>query len=419
VVEAEVPTSLTLNGWRGPRVASLLIGLGMIGASLLTIHHFFAANFPASIYAGSFCDISSFFNCNSSAFAPIAQFAGVPLGYFGLMMGALVVLGALFPSEALERTNLFLATFNALGVVGLAVYSVFFYGSLCLYCSMYWLFSLASFGVFWQWGAGREVPGRVARLVRPSLLVLAVFAVVLAAGAFGYARFTAAKWQAQTGGEAARVVREYFALPHVAWPSTISPFWSVKSTERFEDAPIQIVEYGDFLCSDCLMAFRQQQVLKREFAGKLNIAFQPFPLEAKCNGVVDKNKHPGACDVTDIALAAGPARFPVIHDEIFSHFQQAKTAAWRDALARRYGVTGATADTAVQGLARRLMETGKEYEKTSDRFPYGIRSTPTMIINNRLIIGTLPTAQMRAIFQALVEQRQGEAGQRFIENWVQ
>jgi len=413
-----VPASLTLNGWRRPRVASLLIGLGMIGASLLTIHHFFAANFPASIYAGSLCDISAFFNCNSSAFAPIAQLGGVPLGYFGLMVGALVVLGTLFPSETLERTNLFLATFNALGVAGLAVYSVFFYGSLCIYCSVYWLFSLASFGVFWRWGVGREVPGQVARLLRPSLLVLAVYAVVLASGAFGYARFTAAIWQAQTGGEAARVVREYFALPHVAWPSTISPFWSVKSTARFEDAPIRIVEYSDFLCSDCLMAFRQLQVLKREFAGKLNIAFQPFPLEAKCNRVVDKNKHPGACDVTDIALAAGLARFPVIHDEIFSHFQQAKTAAWREALARRYGVAGATADTAVQGLARRLMETGKEYEKTSERFPYGIRSTPTMIINNRLIIGTLPTAQMRAIFQALLEQREGQAGQRFFENWV-
>ncbi|MGD0484146.1 MAG: vitamin K epoxide reductase family protein, partial [Gemmatimonadales bacterium] len=336
-----MPTSLTLNGWKGPRLASLLIGLGMIGASLLTIHHFFAANFPASIYAGSFCDISAFFNCNSSAFAPIAQFGGVPLGYFGLMVGALVVLGTLFPSETLERTNLSIATVNALGVVGLAVYSVAFYGSLCLYCSLYWLFSLISFGVFWRWGVGREIPGGVRRLARPSVLVLAVFAVVLAGGAFGYARFTAAKALAQTGGDAARVVREYFALPHVAWPSTISPFWSVRSTARFEDAPIQVVEYADFLCSDCLMAYKQMQVLKRDFAGKINIAFQPFPLEARCNGVVDKNKHPGACDVTAIALAAGPERFSRIHDEIFDHFRQAKTAPWREALALRYGVAGA------------------------------------------------------------------------------
>ncbi len=224
-----MPTSLTLNGWKAPRHASLLIGLGMIGASLLTIHHFFAANFPASIYAGSFFDISAFFNCSSSAFAPIARIGGVPLGYFGAMVGALVVLGALFPSETLERTNLSVATVNGLGVVGLAVYSVAVHGSLCLYCGLYWLFSLASFAAFWRWGVGREVPGGVRRLLRPSLLVLAVFGVVLAGGASGYARFTAAKAEAQTGGEAARVVREYFALTRVAWPSTISPFWSVRA----------------------------------------------------------------------------------------------------------------------------------------------------------------------------------------------
>ena len=68
----------------------------------------------------------------------------------------------------------------------------------------------------------------------------------------------------------------------------------------------------------------------------------------------------------------------------------------------------------------RLMETGKEHERTSDRYAFGIRSTPTMIINNRMIIGTLPTAQLRAIFQALVDQRGGaEGGGRFLENWVQ
>ena len=415
-----MPLSLTLDGWKAPRIASLLAGLGMIGASLLTIQHFFAVIFPASIYAGSVCDISAFFNCDSSAHAPVAQFWGVPLGYFGLMTGGLVVLGTLFPSERLERTNAFIATFNALGVVGLAIYSVFFYGSLCLYCSIYWLFSLASFFLFWKWGAGRDAPGALPRLLRPSILVLVVFGVVLGSGAFGYARFTAAKQQAQSGGEAARVVREYFALPHVSWPSEISPYWSVRSTPRFEDAPIQVVEYADFLCSDCLILYDQLKELKREFAGRINIAFQPFPLEAKCNRVVDKDKHPGACDIHFIAAAVGSARFPELHDEIFDHFQQAKRPEWRAELARRYGVPNALTDSTARATVVRLMDTGREYERTSDRFPYGIRSTPTMIINNRMVIGTLPTAQLRAIFQALVDQRAGAgSGGRFLENWVQ
>ncbi len=49
---------------------------------------------------------------------------GVPLGFFGLFLGALVVLGTVFPSAAFERTNKSLSLLNVLGVVGLFLYSV-------------------------------------------------------------------------------------------------------------------------------------------------------------------------------------------------------------------------------------------------------------------------------------------------------
>ena len=95
--------SLTLNGTTWQRILSFFSGIGMMIASILTIRHFFLANYPTSIFEGSFCDISAFFNCDSSAFSQISQVAGVPLGYFGLFVGALVALGALFPSERFER----------------------------------------------------------------------------------------------------------------------------------------------------------------------------------------------------------------------------------------------------------------------------------------------------------------------------
>ena len=110
--------SLTLEGSRWRRFWSFVSGAGMIAASVLTIQHFFMANFPESIFRGSFCDISSFFNCDSSAYSSIAQFRGVPMGYLGLIVGGLVLLGALFPSAAFERTNKSLSLLNALGVIG-------------------------------------------------------------------------------------------------------------------------------------------------------------------------------------------------------------------------------------------------------------------------------------------------------------
>jgi uncharacterized membrane protein len=146
-----VSTSLTLDGRLGRRTLSLVFGLGMAVASVLTIRHFFLANYPDSLYKGAFCDISAFFNCDSSAFSAFSQIGGVPLGFFGLVAGVLVSLGALFPSAAFERTNKSIALVNALGVVALAGYSVFYLGSLCLLCSGYYVFSLLSYFLFWRY----------------------------------------------------------------------------------------------------------------------------------------------------------------------------------------------------------------------------------------------------------------------------
>lgn len=40
-------------------------GIGMMAFSGLTVQHFLAANYPTSIFEGSFCEINAFFNCDS------------------------------------------------------------------------------------------------------------------------------------------------------------------------------------------------------------------------------------------------------------------------------------------------------------------------------------------------------------------
>jgi uncharacterized membrane protein/predicted DsbA family dithiol-disulfide isomerase len=409
--------SLTLDGAGWPRLLSFSCGIGMMVFSFLTIDHYYAANFPTTIFEGSFCDISAFLNCDSSAYSAIAEIGGVPLGYFGVIVGALVSLGAVFPSAAFERSNKFISLFNAVGAVALFCYAVFVTGTLCLLCSGFYVFALVSFALFWRYGIGGD-RDFMASWFRPSIKHLAAYAVILLLGAYGFSFYTDARREAQSGGVAARAVKEYYNLDTVEWPSFISPLWTVRSTERFEDAPIRIVEYGDLLCSDCLYLYQQFERLKVEFEGKMNVAFQLFPLEAKCNDVVEKDLHPGACDVSYMA-AYDSEKFLAIHDEIFDNFRQARREAdWRAELARRYDVEAALSDSATIALVDRMIETGREYEKTHERYSHGIRSTPTMIVNNRMIIGTLPYEQLRAILQALVDE--AEVGdRRFLENWVE
>jgi uncharacterized membrane protein/protein-disulfide isomerase len=411
------PRTLTLDGWKVRRVLSFIAGLGMIAASAMTIRHFFLANYPKTIFTGSFCDISAFFNCDSSAFSPISQIMGIPLGFFGLFLGALVALGTIFPSAAFERTNKSLSLLNVLGVVGLFLYSVLHLGSLCLLCSGFYLFSIMSFVLFAAYGIDREIKNPIRRWVRPSIKLLVVFAVIASAGAYGMIEYHNARKTAQSGTSVS-IVKQFFELPKVASPSVLSPYWSVKSTDKFEDAAIQVIEYTDFMCPDCLYLSQQLEKLKKDFAGKLNVVIQFFPLDGTCNTVVPEkaNLHPGACGLTYIA-AGNPARFAEIHDEIWANFASRKDPAWRAALAKKYGTEGAASDPALQALVKRIIDTGAEYEKTSEKFSHGIRSTPTMIINNRMLIGTLPYDHLKAIFQALVEEQEG-GPKKFIENWV-
>jgi uncharacterized membrane protein len=407
--------TLTLDGVRWPRILSFFSGIGMMAASILTIRHYFLANYPESIFEGSFCDISAFFNCDSSAFSVISQVVEIPLGFFGMIVGVLVALGALFPSESFERTNSFIAFFNILGVVALIAYSVFVMGSLCLLCTGFYFFSLLSFFLFWKYGIGRGKRNSYVRFFQPSLKMLVTFACLTALGAYGMIQYHDAKEDARAA-VTLRIIKQFRDLPFVELPSIISPYWTVRSTENFEDAPIQVIEFSDFLCPDCLFLTQEFDKLKEEFAGKINIAFQFFPLEGNCNPVaLEKDIHPGACELAFIA-AHDPASFLAIHDEIFANFNEARRPEWRQELAMRYGVEQALNDPVTRDIVQSIANTGMEYEQTSDEFTYGIRSTPTMIINGRMIIGTLPYEHMRAIFQDLVDEYEGRS--QFIEQWV-
>lgn len=412
----EVPPQSLTMGSTLLRALTFLSGAGMMFFSVLTIRHFFQANYPTSIYQGSFCDINSFFNCNSSAYSVIAAIAGVPLGYFGLFTGALVSIGALFPSAPFERTNKCVALLNVLGVVSLLLFSVFYLKSLCVLCSGYYAFSIISFLLFWKYGVDHDHRSLLGRWGRLSPKHVATFAVLMLAGAYAFRMYHDQTKQAQSGGVAAQVVQQYFALPTVKNPSVISPYWIVKSTEKFEEAPIQVIEYADFLCPDCKYLDEQLTKLKQEFKGKINIAFQFFPLEKSCNTVVDKDKHPGACELALIA-AHDPSKFEAMHHEIFANFEAAKKPEWRRDLAHRYGVDTALTDEATRQRVLQIIDTGAEYEKTSDKYAHGIRSTPTLIINNRMIIGTFPYEQLRAIFKAVERQNGKSAEQKFMENW--
>jgi uncharacterized membrane protein len=388
---------------------SFLSGLGMTVFSVLAIQHFVAANYPAGIFQGEFYDVSMHLNCDAFDYSALARIAHVPLGYFGMVAGCVVCLAALFPAGGLSGANRVLCLMNMVGTAAFLLFTVIYLKTICPVWSGYLLFSILSFVVLYKRDLA-EPDGFRRRWLTPPLKHLAVIAVITALGAYGFRAFHRAKEDAAIH----RAVEQYFRLEKVNLPSLISPYWTVRSTDRFEDAPIQIIEYSDLICDNSLYVEQQLQKLEQDFKGKINVAFQFFPLELKCNSVARKDKHPGACEAAYLA-AYDPAKFLQIHDDLLTHWDEASDPEWRRKLAQRYGVEQGLSDAATQDLVHRIIQTGTEFERTSEQYPYGIRSTPTLIVNHRLIIGTFSYPQLRAIFQRLVDEQR--ANPRFMENW--
>lgn len=389
------------------RAFSFISGLTVAGTSILLLRYFFAANYPEQPFS-AFCDLSSRFNCDGFASSLFAQIGNVPVGYFGLLLGLLLCLGAVFPSAGMERTNRYLLLVNSAIACAVLVVSIWYLRTLCVLWAGYSGFSLIAFAIFNKYGTAPR-PNSLWRYVidfsPPHLVVIFILGTL---GAIGIGLFHEANMEA-------RAVERYFSLAPVKLPSFMSPFWVVRSTPRFEDAPIQILEFSDFLCDDSAYVAQQLARLEHDYHGKMNVILQIYPEEGLCNKVIGKDKHPGACGAAYMAAAYGPEKFRQIHDDFFAHYDPAADPAWRRKRAAHYGVESSMNSAAVQDLVQQMIQTGREYEPTSKQYRYGIRSTPIVILNNRMVIGTYSYLELRAIIRALLDRQQGET--KFMEEW--
>ncbi len=156
------------------------------------------------------------------------------------------------------------------------------------------------------------------------------------------------------------------------------------------DAPITLVEYGDYECPYCGAAQPVVQALERHFGDRMRFVFRHFPLT---------QIHPHAERAAEAAEAAGAAgKFWPMHETIFAHQR-----ALRDDDLRRYatdaGVPGAVI---VDALANHTFE-----PRVREDFMSGVRSgvngTPSFFINDEKYEGPYEYDALRdAIDEVLV-----------------
>ena len=147
------------------------------------------------------------------------------------------------------------------------------------------------------------------------------------------------------------------------------------------DAPLTLLEYGDFECPHCGRAHPVVKALQERFGEQLRFVYRHFPL-----GQI----HPDAESAAETSEFAGAhKKFWEMHDLLFENQDQLGLPLYQE-LAETLGLP-------VEQLIEAL-ETGKFTAKVRNDFSGGVRSgvngTPTFFINGVRYDGPVDVASM-------------------------
>lgn len=382
--ETSEERGLTLQGMTFPNTFHIIISVCMVAVSAYLTHYFFETHFPTGIGSvGSLCDLGQFWNCGGATFSAISNIYGVPISFFGIIIGFSNIVGTIFPSEKMEKTLAFISTLNIIGCIGLFIFSIIGLGSLCPLCTVYYILSLGSFLLFLKYGR---------KELSPSLTHLGLIGLFTFIGAFAFGQHYQEKEKKQKK-VLVQIVKQYFDLKNYGDPNQESPYKLVKTDKAFADHPIRISIFSDFQCPFCKMVNEQFSKLEHQYKDKIAVQYLFFPLDSECNINVRNRMHPYACKAAYLA-ACSPDKFKEVHDEIFAN-QRVIDKDFLQGLEEKYQLEGCMENPEIKKKVVNII---------AESMKYNIQSTPSLIINGRKIEGSVPSDQMRAILNAIIKE---------------
>jgi len=173
-------------------------------------------------------------------------------------------------------------------------------------------------------------------------------------------------------------------------PKLVLPVGERDHAQGPSNAPVTLVEYGDYECPHCGRAYPIVKAVQSALGSRLRFVFRNFPLS---------EAHPNAENAAEAAEAAGAqGKFWEMHDLIFEH-QGALRPQDLVAYAARLGIDSAR-------LAREL-DSHAHAARVREDFMSGVRSgvngTPTFFINGERYDGSWARQDLIAAVEAAIE----------------
>lgn len=171
------------------------------------------------------------------------------------------------------------------------------------------------------------------------------------------------------------------------------------------NAPLQVVEFSDLRCPVCQRAFKLNRIMLTNHKAKVNFIYKHYPLDTSCNDAIQRQVHPGACELaaaTECAHKQG--KFWELHDLIFEK-------------GKDYKISNLNKDVKALGLSMSdfdaCMDSGEGMEAVKRDIAAGkqieVRSTPTYVLNGVRISGVLSPSTFNGLSDALLDPNEHRA----------
>jgi NhaA family Na+:H+ antiporter len=136
------------------------------------------------------------------------------------------------------------------------------------------------------------------------------------------------------------------------------------------DAPVTLVEYGDYQCPQCGRAHTAVAEVRERLGDRVRFVFRHLPIP---------NVHPHALDAANAAEAAGEqGAFWDLHDWLFTHQDRLD----RDGIAEGAREVGLDADAIMRAVADGA-HAGRIEDDRDSALRSGATGTPTFFVNGR------------------------------------
>ena len=150
-----------------------------------------------------------------------------------------------------------------------------------------------------------------------------------------------------------------------------------------EDSKVVVIEYSDFMCPFCAQASKFVKLSAKDTQDFTRFVFRHYPLDKRCNRRLSSNMHPGACLLAESATCAGEQnKFWEYHDIAF----ETRGDITQPVVMKIASDIGLDL-SAFEGCMNARRGLNVVVEDIKDAINAGIRSTPTLVINGRIMRG--------------------------------